>query len=125
MRIVTFGTRKLVNFGKSLYMCLVRIMAFTVKKKSRVFSQWRVIHTLLWSTITHGQAQRRFYRVRHNSEFLAHYALTRRLQVTLENLLCAHTVKPVTNNHAGLGPEKAVFNGRWSLVRGLHGTTIL
>ena len=28
-RIVTFGTRKLVNFGKSLYMCLVRIMVFT------------------------------------------------------------------------------------------------
>ena len=32
MRIVTFGTRKLVNFGKSLYMRLVRIMAFTVFK---------------------------------------------------------------------------------------------
>ena len=30
MRIVTFGTRKLVNFGKSLYMRLVRTMAFTV-----------------------------------------------------------------------------------------------
>ena len=30
MRIVTFGTRKLVNFGKSLYMRFVRIMTFTV-----------------------------------------------------------------------------------------------
>ena len=34
------------------------------------------------------------------------------------------TVKPVTNDHP-LGPEKAVFIGRWSLVRGLHRTTII
>ena len=27
-----------------------------------------------------------------------------------------NTVKPVTNDHP-LGPEKAVFSGRWSLVR--------
>ena len=33
------------------------------------------------------------------------------------------TVKPVTNDDP-LGPEKAVFSGRWSLVRGLHRTTI-
>ena len=32
MRIVTFATRKLVNVGKSLYMRLVRIMAFTVQR---------------------------------------------------------------------------------------------
>ena len=32
MSIVTFGTRKLVNFGKAFYMRLGRIMAFTVKK---------------------------------------------------------------------------------------------
>ena len=36
----------------------------------------------------------------------------------------ATIVKPVTNNHP-LGPEKAVFSGRWSLVRGLHRTTII
>ena len=34
------------------------------------------------------------------------------------------TVKPVTNDHP-LGPEKAVFSDRWSLVRGLHRTTII
>ena len=34
MRIVTFGTRKLVNFGKSLNMRLVRIRAFTVSSNS-------------------------------------------------------------------------------------------
>ena len=34
------------------------------------------------------------------------------------------TVKPVTNDHP-LGPEKAVFSGRWSLVRGFHRATIL
>ena len=34
------------------------------------------------------------------------------------------TVKPVTDDHP-LGPEKAVFSGRWSLVRGLHHTTIM
>ena len=33
-------------------------------------------------------------------------------------------VKPVTNDHP-LGPEKAVFSGRWSLVRGSHRTTII
>ena len=33
MKIVTFGTRELVDFGKSLYMRLVRIMAFTVLLK--------------------------------------------------------------------------------------------
>ena len=32
-------------------------------------------------------------------------------------------VKPVTNVHP-LGPEKAVFSGRWSLARGLHRKTI-
>ena len=31
------------------------------------------------------------------------------------------TVKPVTNGQP-LGPEKAVFSGRWSSVRGLHRT---
>ena len=35
----------------------------------------------------------------------------------------AGTVRPVTNDHP-LGLEKAVFSGRWSLVRGLHRTTI-
>ena len=35
------------------------------------------------------------------------------------------TAKPVTNDHL-LGPEKAVsVSGRWSLVRGLHPTTII
>ena len=36
----------------------------------------------------------------------------------------ACTVKPVKNDHT-LGPEKAVFSGRWSLVRGLHRTAII
>ena len=36
MRIVTFGTRKLVNLDKSLYMRLVRIMAFTVQSVSAI-----------------------------------------------------------------------------------------
>ena len=31
------------------------------------------------------------------------------------------TVKPVTKDQP-LGPEKAVFSGRWSLVTGLHRT---
>ena len=35
-----------------------------------------------------------------------------------------YTVKPVTNDHP-LGPEKAVFSGRWSLVRGLYRITIM
>ena len=35
-----------------------------------------------------------------------------------------YTVKPVTSDHP-LGPEKAVFSVRWSLVRGLHLTTII
>ena len=34
-----------------------------------------------------------------------------------------NTLKPVTNDHP-LGPEKAVFSGRWSLVRDLRCTTI-
>ena len=31
--------------------------------------------------------------------------------------------KPATNDHP-LGPEKAVFSGRWSLVRSLPRTTV-
>ena len=35
------------------------------------------------------------------------------------------TVEPGTNDHPlQLGPEKAVFSDRWSLVGGLHRTTI-
>ena len=34
------------------------------------------------------------------------------------------TVKPVTTDHP-LVPAKAVFSSRWSLVRGLHRTTII
>ena len=34
-----------------------------------------------------------------------------------------YTAEPVTNDHP-LGPEKAVFSGSWSLVIGLHCTTI-
>ena len=30
----------------------------------------------------------------------------------------------MTNDHP-LGPERAVFSGRWSLVRGLHRTAIM
>ena len=33
-------------------------------------------------------------------------------------------VKPVTNDHP-LGPEKAVFSGKWSLGRGLHRIPII
>ena len=34
-----------------------------------------------------------------------------------------YRVKPVSNDHPSR-PEKVVFSGRWSLVRGLHHTTV-
>ena len=40
-------------------------------------------------------------------------------------LSSARYSKPVTNDPPPLGPEKAVFSGRWSLVRGLRRTTII
>ena len=46
-----------------------------------------------------------------------------RLLPRLCQLSNTSTVKSVTNDHP-LGPEKAVFSGRWSLVRGLQCTTM-
>ena len=45
-------------------------------------------------------------------------------QLVLLIALITTTVHPVTNDQP-LGPENAVFSGRWSLVRGLQRKTII
>ena len=46
------------------------------------------------------------------------------LRIRISLMVRRFTVKPVTISHP-LGPEKTIFSGRWSLVRGLHRTTIM